>query len=272
MKLKSPITVFAPSKINLSLDILNRDSSGYHEIDTVFYELKSPCDQVIIEGRDDNEIEIKCDDPKVPTGEKNLVWKILRELGLNGLTITIKKKIPVAGGLGGGSSDAIAVLKALHHALGLKLTQGRRLQVAKNIGADAAFFLHRYCARGRHFGEELEGLPYVELPVNIFETGISISSEEAYESIDLLKCGKDRKKTETLVFAIKRKNANGIIENMHNDFDEWAFSKYPKLLEIKNRLQKDGARKVMLAGSGGALIVCHSESSEAPTGQRRRGI
>ena len=259
-----PITVLSPAKINLALDVVGRDElSGYHEIDTVLYEVRSLNDQITITPRDDGKIVVECDHSDVSLDETNTAYRAAAALTEDfprgiGITISILKKISVSSGLGGGASNAAATLRGINQLFNLKKPRAELVAIAKKIGMDVPFFLHRHCARGTHFGEDIEGLSCPDLPIDIIETGITISSREAYSHVDMARCGKSRGKTERLIKALRRGNIDGVIENAHNDFEEWAFEKYSELTRIKRELEKTVSKtggKVMLAGSGGALVI-----------------
>ncbi|PIU83199.1 MAG: 4-(cytidine 5'-diphospho)-2-C-methyl-D-erythritol kinase, partial [Elusimicrobia bacterium CG06_land_8_20_14_3_00_38_11] len=139
------IKLKANAKINLFLDILNKRKDGYHNIRTIFQEI-SLTDEIYVR-EIKNGIKIFCAHPKVPTNKTNLVYKaadlLKKHSGIKkGILIKIKKNIPVGGGLGGGSSDAAAVLKGLNKLWNLKLTKNQLAGIGKKIGADVPFFIY----------------------------------------------------------------------------------------------------------------------------------
>lgn len=293
------ISIFSYPKINLTLDILRRDKSGYHEIQTIFHELKEPFDEIILENRKDGVLEVACDNPKVPLDGTNTVLKaaklLKKYIGAQdvprlGAKIFIKKRIPLMSGLGGGSSNAVAALKGLAklwevcHCEGdlateaIHLTQHRLLRHARNdnyvrndihapdcilrkiadqIGMDCQFFFNGGTALATHFGEKITPLPPLppEIKFEIIETGVEISSRRAYSQINLARCGKNAGKTEKLIAAIRAGDTKNILKNLHNDFEEFIFEKYPQLREIKYKIEsKSRKTRTILCGSGGALV------------------
>jgi len=266
----SAISVFSYPKVNLALDVCARDVSGYHEILTIFHELKSPCDELIIEECDGEGIEVTCDNPRLPTDETNTVTKAAKLLQAQmdvkkGAKIFIKKKIPLMSGLGGGSSNAVAALKGLVQLWGIKccdivLGIHRNDCILKSlsaqIGMDCPFFFNGGTALGSHFGERLVEMPLPpkEIKFEIIETGVEISSHDAYNQIDLQKCGRNIAKTKSLMAALRACDSQKIMENLHNDFEDFVFAKYPKLLEIKQKIESEKSGRVLLCGSGGALV------------------
>lgn len=268
-QIQSKFSTRSYPKINLTLDILKKTDSGYHEIQTVFNLLPSPADEISIEFNNDEKIEISCSNPKVPLDNTNTALKAAKLLQKNvsvkcGAKIHIQKNIPLMSGLGGGSSNAAEVLKALAQIWKVnccndslhKTPQCILHKIANQIGMDCAFFFYGGTALGEHFGEKITPLPALpkEIKFEILETGIEISSHWAYQEVDMPKCGKNKAKTELLIEAIRAQNPQKILENIHNDFEDFIFAIHPKLREIKKReLQKNPQSKIILCGSGGAL-------------------
>lgn len=270
-------------KINLALDILKKDASGYHEIQTIFHMLPEPFDELIIEELAEDKIKIGCDNPALPLDDTNTVLKaaklLKRQAGVKGgAKIFLKKKIPLMSGLGGGSSNAVVALKGLARLWAIRCcadgshkdSQCLLRKIAAQIGMDCAFFFYGGTALGEHFGEKITPLPALpsSIKFEIIETGIEISSHWAYRQINLQQCAKNLDKTKKLIAAIRAGGNKEILENIHNDFEEFVFAapawgrhspwlaKHPKLREIKKReLQKNPQNKIILCGSGGALFI-----------------
>jgi 4-diphosphocytidyl-2-C-methyl-D-erythritol kinase len=156
-------TIAAPAKINLHLEILGRRADGYHELETVFQTITLADEVELVLAQGGGGISLRCDAPGVPTDETNLAWRAARAVqaalpGLGAIGITLIKRIPHGAGLGGGSSDAAAVLRALRSlepaVLGLDLAA-----IAASIGADVPFFLLGGTAYASGVGEQLTALP-----------------------------------------------------------------------------------------------------------------
>lgn len=262
------ISLFSYPKVNLALDILGRDASGYHKIQTVFHQLSEPFDELIIESAPDGVLEIKCDNPKVPTDDTNTALKAAKllktHIGIKqGARIFIKKRIPLMSGLGGGASNAVAALKGLAKLWGnLHADDCILRRIADQIGMDCAFFFAGGTALGEHFGEKITPLPLLlpGIKFEIIDTGIEISSRDAYSWIDLRRCGKNKEKTQLLIEAIRAQDTKGILENLHNDFEEFVFKKHPSL-------QSRITHYIHLTGSGGALF---SAAASAQCSHNRR--
>jgi 4-diphosphocytidyl-2-C-methyl-D-erythritol kinase len=180
--------VWCPAKVNLYLRVVGRRPDGYHELVTVMQPLTlADALTVTLAGEG---ISLWCDRPELPQGEENLVWRAARqfqeETGLTmGVRLRLSKRIPVAAGLGGGSSDAAGALLALNELAGKPLSQDRLHRLASRLGADVPFFLGRGPAVGRGTGTQLSAvtlLPYWYLLVN---PGVPLSTRWVYENLDL---------------------------------------------------------------------------------------
>jgi 4-diphosphocytidyl-2-C-methyl-D-erythritol kinase len=150
----------ASAKVNLTLEVLGKRPDGYHEVATVLQAVDL-FDRVVVE--DAPALELRSDDPDLPTDERNLIVRaaqlLLEAAGIErGARIRLVKRIPVAAGLGGGSSDAAAALVALNRLWGLRWPRGRLVELGTRLGMDVPFFLGTSPAVGRGRGEVLEAL------------------------------------------------------------------------------------------------------------------
>ena len=229
------IKISAPAKINLCLDILKKDKTGYHEIQTVFHELPNLADELkIYKSKESDHTSIAYDPestyPKrLITQENNLAHKALKLLKKDqnitkNAKIIIKKRIPIAAGLGGASSDAAATLKGLNKLWDLNLSTEKLLDLASQLGADVPFFILGGTALGEHYGEKLTPLK----PIKNIDFKIHLSKNpphkankttQMYASLNLSKCGKNTEKTILLLEGIEKEDSNLIIQNLHNDFE-----------------------------------------------------
>lgn len=284
------MNIKAYAKVNLALDVIGKTASGYHEIQTVMYEITSLFDEIVFSPSNKNvgskTVTFFCDDSRLIFDDKNTIVRAIRLFEEEFKIICVghvelKKNIPMAAGLGGGSSDAAAILKMLAAYYNVPCcpidtpdsltTQTverchypgcRLIYLATYIGMDTAFFINGGTQLARHFGEVLTPLPSITpfIECEIIDTKIAIDTSKAYQNLTLADCGKNRNKTEFLVAALcsedSRKARSILLQNLHNDFEHTVFTCYPsiqkKALEIK---QKYPCRRVILAGSGGALVV-----------------
>lgn len=156
------ITIRSPAKINLCLSVLGKRSDGYHDVEMLM-QMVGLYDEVTV-SLGGNGVSVTCDQSAVPTGEKNIAWKAATEMlraagSAAGLVIEIKKNIPVAAGLGGGSGNAAAVLAAVNRLLQAGLDRNRLADIGARIGMDVPFFFHGPTALARGRGENVTPLP-----------------------------------------------------------------------------------------------------------------
>jgi 4-diphosphocytidyl-2-C-methyl-D-erythritol kinase len=241
--------VRCPAKVNLYLRVVGRRPDGYHEVVTVMQPLTlTDALTVALAGEG---ISLTCDRLDLPQGEKNLVWRAARlfqeEAGLKqGVLLRLRKRIPIAAGLGGGSSDAAGALLALNELVGKPLSQERLHRLASRLGADVPFFLSRGPAVGRGTGTQLSAvtlLPYWYLLVN---PGVPLSTRWVYESLDLAGLpgalateAWDPEHPETWV---------------QNDLGTVALKRFPELALLLAGLSEAGAWCQSISGSGPTLF------------------
>jgi len=187
----APITLEAPAKINLYLDIINKRTDSYHNIATIFCKLKL-CDRIKVSVRGRG-ISFTCDHPQLRDKRGNLAYKAAlfmkkRYCLKQGFSISIKKNIPIAAGLGGGSSDAAAVITAINEFFKLRMTSVELMQAARSIGADVGFFLSgQNYAIGRGIGDRLTGIrgPSGRFYVLLLVPAIHIYTKSIYSALSL---------------------------------------------------------------------------------------
>jgi 4-diphosphocytidyl-2-C-methyl-D-erythritol kinase len=241
--------VWCPAKVNLYLRVVGRRPDGYHEVVTVMQPL-TLADTLTVTLAGEG-ISLTCDRPELPQGEGNLVWRAARQFqektGLKqGVRLSLVKRIPVAAGLGGGSSDAAGTLLALNNLAGKPLAQGHLQRLAGGLGADVPFFLRREPAVGRGTGTQLSAvtlLPYWYLLVN---PGVPLSTRWVYNNLDLASLPGppatetwDPEHPETWV---------------RNDLGTVAVKRFPELAALLAGLNDAGAWCQGISGSGPTLF------------------
>ncbi len=269
MKIRS----IAYSKINLFLKVTGKRPDGYHEILSFFLPLTAPADNIVLTVDDLTVlygIEIICRDKRVPADETNICHKAAtRYAAMTGLPakwrIEIDKKIPVAAGMGGGSSDAAAVLKMLQkHYKQLPLPVLAR--AALHVGADVPFFMESRPAIASGIGERLEFLPpgLPEIPVVIVNPGFPVSAGWAYENLAPDSIGPaDRDRFNALVSAIRTGNFKTCAGLLHNDLAPAVIHKFPVLQILKDRLVAHGALGAEMTGSGPTVFAICGDFAHA---------
>ena len=262
---KSINTFTLPSfaKINFSLRILGKRTDGYHEIQTVLQTV-SLRDELTFSLHSGKEILFSCDDASVPTDRRNLVVRAalkLREVFkiIPGAEIHLKKNIPVQAGLGGGSSNAAITLMALAHLWKLETGGSELRAIAASLGADVPFFLHGGRALATGIGTTLSLLPDREtVHLLIITPQAKISTAEAYNSLGFSALTTPASES---ILAVSRGDAHsqnsdqsGVLGELANDFEQVIFDSQPEIARARQVLVDNGARAVLLAGSGSSVF------------------
>jgi len=240
----------SPAKVNLHLEVLGKRSDGYHEIQTLMHRV-ALFDEVEISlgGRD---IRLVSEGEKIPAGMRNLACRaarlFLREFGIQkNVEIGLKKRVPVAAGLGGGSSNAATVLKALNELLRVRADREILMGLGAKIGADVPFFIFQKPALAQGIGERLVA---VEVPKPLWFLMVippfRISTAWAYKAYDLL----GTKKKEATKIKDSYLDLKDLLPVMKNDLEAVAFSRHPQMARIKEELLARGARGAVMSGSG----------------------
>ena len=258
----------APAKINLTLDVMRRLPNGYHELKTVFQAVDL-CDELKFKSNDSRDIGITSNSDQIPLDENNIAYKaadLLREkYGVEkGIDIHIEKKIPVAAGIAGGSTDAGATFKALNEIWELSLSQEDLMKLGTEIGMDVAFTIMGGTALGTHFGEKLEPIKNkLELNIITVTPELAVFTKEAYEGLDLAVINQNSAKTDRAVKAIEAGDLSGLIENLHNDFEQSIILQHPAISEIKEKMIELGALGSLMSGSGPSVFGVWEDEKEA---------
>ncbi|MCD6116081.1 4-(cytidine 5'-diphospho)-2-C-methyl-D-erythritol kinase [bacterium] len=243
------------AKINIGLSVTQRRNDGYHNIETLFQEIDL-CDEIIF-SRSDNSTTIKSDNPELPLDSSNLMYHAFELFKSNasasgGLNIDIKKRIPMGGGLGGGSSNAAATLVAANILWNNPLSSKHLLSLAQKIGSDVPFFITGGTAIGRGRGEELS---FLKIPDDWFAVlvcpGINISTKWAYGELKIALTNEKKITNFNALFTdwlIDRFQSE-----LYNDFEVPVFKLYPELQHIKDQLYKKGAFYASMSGSGSTI-------------------
>ncbi len=262
--------VLSPAKINLFLQVTGKRSDGFHDL----FSLMCCLDlfDIIYLRFGVDKIEIESSDRQIPLGESNLAHKaatlFFKSLAItDGLNIRIEKSIPVAAGLGGGSSNAASVLMGLNQHYGFPFSRDELMAMGLEIGADVPFFLFQKPAVASGVGEILEpypgSLPYHVLLLNPM---VGVHTAEVYRNLNLrlTKC----KKKITKPF-LKR---GGFDPSLHlcNDLESVTIAKYPVIGSLKQHLLKHGALGALMSGSGPTVFGLFSDPHKA--GEARRAL
>ncbi len=274
------VVLEAPAKINVVLRVTGVRADGYHEL-LMLNEKLTLADEISIETRDqrletrDQGITITCDDPDVPCNETNLCYRaasvVFEEVGksagrqvVRSVNIDIKKRIPVAAGLGGGSSDAAAVMMGLSKISDLNWSREKLADLSLKIGTDLPFFFFDGPAVVEGVGEKVrpvEKLP--NMPIILINPGFEVSTPEIYKTFDRIKelqlthINQDVSSLPPSAGVLAGRNFKGladVAEVIHNDLEFVTAEKYPEIVEIENLLKESGALVSWMSGSGPTVI------------------
>lgn len=271
------ICISAPAKINLGLQVLHRRNDGFHEIETVF--VRTPfADKLMVERS--NSAGITLIESGILSGcspEQNLTYRaaeaFLRYYEINeGVTIHLQKHIPTGAGLGGGSSDAAAILQALQYLHDIPLTNASQTVLATlalQLGSDVPFFLlpaAYNAARGSGRGEQLEPL---QIPLPYFcilaFPMVHVSTAQAYTAL-----GRTSEPIERKNFAnmLLQQSVNMQFTELFNDFETVILPHYPKIAETKQILMNNNADFSLMSGSGSSVFGLFSVQEQALQAQQ----
>ena len=258
----SGLTVPAPAKVNFGLNIVGKRDDGYHLIETIFQEVDFG-DTIHLEERKAG-CSIECDHPDVPANEHNLCCKAYHSLKkgypeLPGIHIQLDKSIPVGAGLGGGSSDAAAVLLGLYRLFKLDIEVEQLYSLAAQVGADVPFFLMGGTAFAQGIGDELEPIePLTDGYILIAVPDIHISTAWAYKNVNYTLTSNKFKNKLKGFFEIE-----GNLQRLQNDFEPLVIKEYSEIDEIRQQLTHFHAEYVSLSGSGSAVFGVFPERAMA---------
>lgn len=267
-----PLTLWAPAKVNLSLRVVGRRADGYHELETWMQKL-ALYDEICLQPTSDPGIQLVCSTPEVPSDHSNLAWKAAdvfisksSRFSPQGLHIRLKKNIPAAAGLGGGSSDAGAVLRGLNRLCNYEFSEQQMVDMARPLGADVPLFAVEHSAvLATGVGDIMEPVPsldnYTYILVN---PNFEVSTKWVFETFALT----SENENSILAGFRKDESTSMSLKNMHNDLERITSGKFPEIEQMKERLLQAGASTAMMSGSGptvfGLFPDADSEESDLP--------
>jgi 4-diphosphocytidyl-2-C-methyl-D-erythritol kinase len=259
------LEVFSPAKINLTLDVLGKRPDGYHELLTLFERI-SLADRIRLTVTPPGPILISSQSPDIPCDARNLAYKaadlIRKHHGLeSGLTIAIKKNIPVGGGLGGGSSNAATVLLACNKLFRLRLSQKKLIGYANELGSDVAFFiLGKRFAVGRGRGGELTALavpPRIRWWHLLFIAPLQVLTKDVYGKLgagEIYPLTKKSPNVNIHVTYLKKGELARLDPILFNRLSEVVYRSYSLVSDLRTDLCKFGLTHVHMSGSGPTLF------------------
>jgi 4-diphosphocytidyl-2-C-methyl-D-erythritol kinase len=266
---KRSVRLPAFAKVNLCLHVLGKRPDGYHELRTIFQtiSLHDTLRLSLEPGASGFGFFMTSSDPALPLGPENLVFRAVKvistEVGFRGsVSVHLDKKIPVARGLGGGSSDAAAAIIGMLRLTGWQVPLPRLMEIAAGLGADVPFFLFGGRALGVSRGDEIYPLPNAPkrsiLVVSPREIGVSTKDAYQWLSAELTNSPSTHKILRFCALCWSRQGAG-----VSNDFEGPVFRRHPRLGEIRAGLLKRGAADAALAGSGSAVFGVFRNPAQA---------
>jgi 4-diphosphocytidyl-2-C-methyl-D-erythritol kinase len=267
------LQVSAPAKINLFLQVTGKRPDGYHELFTLMSPIKL-ADKLRLKPSKSG-IRVSCSDPSLPTDDSNLAYhaaevfnrRVSERLKVTprGVDITIEKRIPVGAGLGGGSSDAAAVLYGLNKHYGIPFHREDLIEMGLQIGADVPFFILGEPALATGIGERLVSYPHLKAyVVLLLYPGIRISTAEVYKNLDLGLTNCEKKLKD---FVLKDRPFDAAFHSC-NDLESVTLAKYPQVKAAKTALSGSGALGVLMSGSGSTVFGLFEDPREAQRAMR----
>lgn len=263
----------AYAKINLGLDVLRRRDDGYHEVKMIM-QMTGLYDTLTFESREDGEIYIHTDHAKVPCDEHNLIYKaamvLFEETGSRmGADITLEKRIPVAAGMAGGSTDAAAALIAFNEMLGQPLSLERLKEIAVKVGADVPYCVMGGTALSEGIGEILTVLPAPpEAFLVIAKPDIDVSTAFVYQNLHLESIS-GHPDIDGMAEALQAGNLKRITELMGNVLETVTIPAYPVIGEIKRICCEEGAMNALMSGSGPTVFAVYDSEEKAKNAAKR---
>ena len=267
------VTIKAPAKINLYLDVVSKRQDGYHDIKSIMHTV-SLSDIVTVEKTKENTIILSSNFPHVPTDEKNIAYKAAKKFFeavdiKEGAKIHIEKHIPVSSGLAGGSTDAAATLKALNELYNYPLTTEELLSLGSTLGADVPFCILGGCAACTGLGEIMIPMPTVEAKhVLVVRGGEGVSTPKAYGMIDTLygdDVNRDHGDYEAALDAVNTNDIGKLYSSAYNIFEEVILPIHSTAQKQKELLLENGAEFCMMSGSGPAVFAFFKDHITATT-------
>lgn len=260
-------TIEAYAKVNLGLDVIGKLPNGYHQVKMVMQTV-GICDELTFE-RTAGGIALTTDSGELPTDGNNLICKAAKlmqeKYGIQeGVRIRLRKRIPIAAGMAGGSTDAAAAMKGMNRLFGLGVEQEELMREAVAIGADVPYCVMGGTALAEGIGERLTALPPLpQMFLLVVKPDISVSTKFVYEHLDAAEslCHPD---IDGMAAAIRAGEISGILERMGNVLETVTIPAYPVVDTIKTRMRELGAQNSLMSGSGPTVfgVFCEKGSAE----------
>ena len=253
------VTASAPGKINLFFTVGALQPDGFHEVVSIYQALNLR-ETVTVRAAEEFSLTVSGITEGVPTDETNLAIKAAKFVSRSPLAIHIEKSVPVAGGMGGGSADAAAVVVAASKMLGAKVTASETVA----LGSDVPFAILGGTALGTGRGELLAPLETAgEFHWVLVPAPFGLSTPEVYRTLDELRPEPEERDAMPLIAALRKGVPSDIAPLLHNDLQQAALHLRPELQETIDALESAGALRAMVSGSGPTILALVESADEA---------
>jgi len=255
------------AKINLGLDVIRKREDGYHEVRMIMQTIHM-YDQLDIVKSKKQRIALTTNLPYIPTNENNLVSKAIRLLMdefhiTGGVSVRLYKYIPVAAGLGGGSSDAAAAMIAMNRLFRLGLTEKELMERGSAIGADVPYCIMGGTALAEGIGEVLTPLPPMpKCYILLGKPGFSVSTRAVYENLKLDQLTR-RPDIDRMIAGLREQDIHKIADSMGNVLETVTINRHPVIDKIKSQMLGNGALGTLMSGSGPTVFGIFDEEKKA---------
>ncbi len=261
------ITKEAHAKINLGLDVLRKREDGYHEVKMIMQTI-GLSDTLTFEMTKENDIVIESDSGKLPLDEHNLIYKAARvffeETGQAfGIKIFLNKRIPIAAGMAGGSTDAAATFLALNEISGQPLSLGKLIEISVKVGADVPYCIMGGTALSEGIGEILTKLPAV-LPAHVLiaKPNLDVSTAFVYKNLKIAEL-ESHPDIDGMRQAIESGDLKGVTDRMGNVLETVTIPAYPIIGDMKKTCMENGAVNALMSGSGPTVFAIFDDLKQA---------
>ncbi len=262
------VKIYSRGKINLTLDVLRKREDNYHEVKMIMQTIKL-ADIIDVTKTNTGKIELQTNLSYLPTDNKNIAYKACElffshtNIPFSGVKIEIFKKIPVAAGLAGGSTNAAGVLIALNTLYNGNLSLKELMEIGVKLGADVPFCLHGGTMLSEGIGEKLSKLPPCpRAKVVLCKPSFAVSTAKVYSSLNADKIEK-RPDTDGMINCIKNRDYDGLTKRIYNVLEEVTAKDHKEINEIKGILLDFHADGVLMSGSGPTVFGLFSDEEQA---------
>lgn len=254
-------------KINLGLDVLRRREDGYHEVRMIMQTV-GLYDVLTMKKRKDDKIKMTCNLSFLPTDERNLVYKAVKLIKdkyhiKDGVEINLSKRIPVAAGMAGGSSNCAAALKGMNQLFDLGLSIDELCEIGVTLGADVPYCIWGGTALSEGIGEKLSRVDTMpDCYILIAKPGISVSTAFVYKNLKLKELTK-HPDIDGMLECLKEKDLTGICDRLENVLETVTAREYPIIEKVKKHLMNQGAMGALMSGSGPTIFAIFRDKKTA---------